>query len=194
MRKVVLWIGMSLDGFTSGVGEQLDWLVPHATRPESEPVFRRLRERSDTVLVGRVNYEGFAGYWPAVKDDPKAAPNDVAISRWLDEVPKIVFSRTLREVKWKNSRLAKGNAADEVAALKRAPGKDIIIQNSTRLAQSLLAADLVDELQLIVAPVLLGAGRSLFSGLPHRLDLGPAELTRFDDGTFVARYEVKHRA
>jgi dihydrofolate reductase len=191
MRKVVLWIGMSLDGLTSGANEQLDWLVPHATRPESEPIFRRLRERSDTVLVGRVNYEGFFGYWPKVKDDPKASRSDVEISRWLDEVPKVVFSRTLREVTWKNARLAKASAAEEVAALKRAPGKDIIVQNSTRLAQSLLAADLIDELQIIVAPVVLGSGRALFSGVPHRIDLGPADLTRFDDGTFFARYEMK---
>ena len=168
MRNVVLWVGMSLDGFTSGVNEQLDWLVPHATRPESEPIFRRLRERCDTVLLGRVNYEGFHGYWPQVKDDPKASRMDVDISRWLDDVPKVVFSRTLREVTWKNARLARGGAAEEVAGLKRGPGKDIIIQNSTRLAQSLLAAGLVDELQLIVAPVVLGVGRSLFSGLPQR--------------------------
>jgi dihydrofolate reductase len=191
MRKVVLWIGMSLDGFTSGTNEQLDWLVPHATRPESEPIFRRLRERSDTVLVGRVNYEGYLAYWPKVKDDPKASRNDIDISRWLDDIPKIVFSRTLREVTWKHARLARGSAAEEVAALKRAPGKDIIIQNSTRLAQSLLAAGLVDELQIIVAPVVLGAGRALFSGLPRRIELGAAELTRFDDGTVFVRYEVK---
>ena len=190
MRKVVLWIGMSLDGYTSGVNEQLDWLVPHATRPEAETVFRPLRERVDTILLGRVNYQGFAGHWPKVKDDPKASPTDVAISRWLDEVPKVVFSHTLREVSWKNARLARGGAVEEVAALKRAPGKDLLIQNSTRLAQSLLAAGLVDEFQLLVAPVVLGDGRALFQGVP-RIDLGPAQLTRFDDGTFIARYDLK---
>jgi len=191
MRKVVLWIGMSLDGFTSGPDEKLDWLVPHATRPLPMTTFRRLRERCDTVLVGRVNYEGFLGYWPKVKDDPGASRGDVEISRWLDSVPKVVFSRTLREVTWHNARLAKGNAAEEVAALKRAPGKDIILQNSTRLAHSLMAAGLVDELQIIVAPVVLGAGRALFTGLPRRIDLGPAELNPSDDGAFVVRYEVK---
>jgi len=193
MRNVVLWIGMSLDGFTSAPNERLDWLGPHATRAEAHQIHRGLRERCDTVLVGRVNYEGFFGYWPKVKDDPKAPPHDVAISRWLDDVPKVVFSRTLREVKWKNARLARGSAADEVAALKREPGKDIIIQNSTRLTQSLLAAGLVDELQIIVAPVVLGNGRALFAGLPHQIDFGPAELTRFDDGAFVVRYQVKRR-
>ena len=191
MRKVVLWIGMSLDGFTSGANEQLDWLVPFAATPEAAAVFRRLRERCDTVLVGRVNYEGFFGYWPKVKDDPKASPSDVEISRWLDDTPKVVFSRTLREVTWKNARLAKGNAVEEVAALKRAPGKDIIVQNSTRLAQSLLAAGLLDELHILVAPAVLGAGRALFSSPPRRIDLGPADVTRLDSGAFVVRYDVK---
>ena len=77
--------------------------------------------------------------------------------------------------------------------LKREPGKEIIIQNSTRLAQSLLAAGLVDELQIMVVPVLLGNGRALFSGLPHPIDLGPPDLTRFDDGTVAVRYRVKPR-
>ncbi len=190
MRNVVLWIGMSFDGFTSGPNERIDWLAPHIT-PPTHAIFRRLRERCDTVLMGRVNYEGYLGYWPKVKDDPKASRDDVAISRWLEDVPKVVFSRTLREVKWKNARLARGSAAEEVAALKREPGKDIIIQNSTRLTQSLLAADLVDELQILVAPVVVGSGRALFSGLPRPIELDAAEGTRLDDGTFAVRYLVK---
>jgi len=192
MRNVVLWVGTSLDGFTSAEGERLDWLVPHATQPEAHEVFRRLRERADTILLGRVNYQGFFHYWPKVKDDPKASADDKAISRWLEDTQKVVFSRTLREVTWKNARLAGRDAAVEVAALKREAGKDIIIQNSTRLANSLLAADLVDELALIVAPVVLGKGRALFAGLPRRVDLERAELKPVKDGTVVVRYRVKH--
>ena len=192
MRNVVLWIGMSLDGFTSAENERLDWLVPHATQPEPQEFFRRLRERADMILLGRVNYQGFLSYWPRVKDDPKASPTDKAISRWLDDTDKVVFSRTLREVTWKNARLARGDAAEEVAALKRAEGKDIIIQNSTRLAQSLLAADLVDELALIVAPVAVGKGRALFAGLPRQIELERSELEPVKDGTIVVRYKVKH--
>jgi dihydrofolate reductase len=192
MRNVVLWVGMSLDGFTSGENEQLDWLVPHATQPEAHEAFQRLRERADTILLGRVNYEGFLGYWPHVKDDPNASPTDKAISRWLDDTEKVVFSRTLRDVTWQNARLARREAAEEVAALKRDAGKDIIIQNSTRLAQSLLAADLVDELALTVAPVAVGKGRALFAGLPRQIDLERAELKPVKDGTIVVRYMVKH--
>ena len=192
MRRVVLWVGMSVDGFTSAENEQLDWLVPHATQPEAHEVFQRLRERADTILLGRVNYEGFLGYWPGVKDDPKASPTDKAISRWLDDTEKVVFSRTLRDVTWKNARLARREAAEEVAALKRGDGKDIIIQNRTRLAQSLLAADLVDELALTVAPVAVGKGRALFAGLPRQVELERVELTPTKDGTIVVRYAVKH--
>lgn len=192
MRNVVLWVGMSLDGFTSAEHERLDWLVPHATQPEAHEVFQRLRERADTILLGRVNYEGFFGYWPRVKNDPQASPNDKAISRWLDDTDKVVFSRTLREVTWKNAQLARRDAAEEVAALKRSEGKDIIIQNSTRLAQSLLAADLVDELALVVAPVAVGKGRALFAGLPRQVELERVELKPVKDGTIVVRYEVKH--
>jgi dihydrofolate reductase len=191
MRNVVLWVGMSFDGFTSGENEQLDWLVPHANQPAAHEIFSRLRERADTILVGRVNYEGYFGYWPSVKDDPKAAPHDKALSRWLDDVQKVVFSRTLKEVTWKNARLARRDAAEEVAALKQEARNDIIIQNSTRLAQTLLAADLVDELQILVAPVAIGKGRALFAGLPRQLDLELVEHTRLGDGTCAVRYRVK---
>jgi dihydrofolate reductase len=192
MRNVVLWVGMSFDGFTSGEDEKLDWLVPHATTSEGHEIFSRLRERADTILVGRVNYEGYASYWPSVKDDPKASPNDKAISRWLDDVPKVVFSRTLREVTWKNARLAQRDAAEEVAALKRETGKDILIQNSTRLTQSLLAADLVDELQILVAPVAISKGRALFGGLSRPIELELTDQSRLKDGTLAVRYLVKH--
>ena len=126
-----------------------------------------------------------------MKDDPKAAPDDVDISRWMDEVPKVVFSRTLREVTWKNARLAQGSAVEEVAALKRAPGKDILIQNSTRLTRSLLEAGLVDELNITVAPVVVGEGRALFAGLKQRIDFHQVDLSRFNNGTTYVRYEVK---
>jgi dihydrofolate reductase len=190
MRKVILWIGMSLDGFTADQADGLDWLVPHAVTPGGQATYAGLRAHADTVLLGRVNYQGFQGYWPPVQNDPKASPEDRELSRWLDAVPKVVFSRTLKEVTWKNARLARGSTQDELTKLRAEPGKDIIIQNSTRLARSLLSEGQVDELVLLVAPVVIGSGRSLFAGLP-RLELRQVDLKRFDDGAFVARYEVK---
>jgi dihydrofolate reductase len=190
MRKVKLWIGMSFDGFTADAEEKLDWLVPHATSPEGYAIFRDLRRSADTVLVGRVNYEGFFGYWPKVAQDPKASPDDVELSRWLDDVPKIVFSGTLRETKWKRSRLARGTPEEEVGALKRAAGGDILIQNSTRLTQSLLARDLVDELHIVVAPVAVSAGRALFANVGKKIDLEVISSKAFASGAMGYHFKV----
>jgi dihydrofolate reductase len=191
MRKVVLWIGMSLDGFTADADEKLDWLVPHVTGPEGQAIYAGLRRSADTVLVGRVNYQGFLAYWPRVGDDPRSSREDVAISRWLDDVPKVVFSRTLREVTWKNARLAKGSPEEELASLRRTPGWDILIQNSTRLAQSLLARGLIDELRIVVAPIVVGSGRALFAGLGSKVGLRLLEAQRFASGAMALHYEVK---
>lgn len=191
MRKIKLWIGMSFDGFTADANEKLDWLVPHATSPEGHAIFTDLRRNVDTVLMGRVNYEGFHAYWPAVASDPKASKNDAAIARFLDDVQKVVFSRTLNEVKWRNARLARGTVDEEVGALRRTPGGDILIQNSTRLTQSLLARDLVDELNIVVAPVAVGSGRALFANVGKQVDLKLLEAKRFESGAMAYRYEVK---
>ena len=78
MRKVKLWIGMSFDGFTADANEKLDWLVPHATSPDGFRIFKELRLETDTILVGRVNYEGFFQYWPKIQQDSKAPAHDVA--------------------------------------------------------------------------------------------------------------------
>lgn len=193
MRKVIFWIGTSLDGYTSGPKEQLDWLVPHASQPEAMTAFKPLRDRCDTILVGRVNYQGFSDYWPKVPNNPQAPTAEVELSKWLDQTQKVVFSRTLKEVKWQNTRLATRSPEEEVAALKRSGGKDLMLQNSTRLAQSLFAADLIDELAVTVAPVAVGAGRSLFAGIPRHVELGVPKLTPFESGAFLAHYTVRHR-
>jgi dihydrofolate reductase len=191
MRKVKLWIGMSFDGFTADANEKLDWLVPHATSFEGYRIFSELRRNTNTILVGRVNYEGFYQYWPKIQQNPKASASEVEISRWLDDVPKVVFSTTLRELKWKNSRLARGTAEEEVGALKRASGGDILIQNSTRLAQSLLARDLVDEIHVVVAPVAVSEGRPLFANVGKKVDLEIVSSKRFDSGAIAYHLEVK---
>jgi dihydrofolate reductase len=191
MRKVKLWIGMSFDGFTSDANEKLDWLAPLAPSPDGFRIFKELRRETDTILVGRVNYEGFFQYWPKIQQDPKAPAHEVEISRWLDEVPKVVFSTTLREVKWKNSRLAHGSAEEEVSALKRAPGGDILIQNSTRLTQCLLARDLVDEIHVVVAPVAVGQGRALFANVGKKVELEIVSTKRFESGAIAYHLNVK---
>lgn len=191
MRKVKLWIGMSFDGFTADADEKVEWLAPHATSPEGFRIFKELRRTCDTILVGRVNYEAFSQYWPKVSRDPGASADEADISRWLDDVEKVVFSRTLRETTWENARLARGTPEEEIGALKRARGGDIIIQNSTRLTQTLLARDLVDELHILVAPVAIGAGRALFANVGKKIDLELASSKVLASGATAYHFNIK---
>src|SRR5256886_13449202 len=110
---------------------------------------------SDALLLGRVTYEGFAKAWPSRKDD-------VGFADRMNSMPKYVVSTTLNKVDWNNSRLIKGNIAEEVKELKQQPGNDILVYGSGKLVNRPLHDDFVDELRLMVHPVVLGSGKRLF--------------------------------
>jgi dihydrofolate reductase len=118
--------------------------------------------------MGRTNYEGFHGYWPPVARDPESSPRGRDLAVWLDEVEKVVFSRTLTEAEWSNARIADREPPDEVAALKAVEGRDILVLNSASIIRALLGADLVDEMRLNLVPLVLGGGLRIFpDGLPR---------------------------
>lgn len=185
MRKVILHINMSVDGFTAGPTGELDWVV---IDPESwGDIVTKLHD-TDTVLLGRLNYEGFYGYWPHVATYPHSTPIDIEYSRWLDATPKVVFSRTLEKTDWKNSRLAQKDTATEIAQLKQQSGKDIVIMNSTTLAQSLMQLDLIDEFWLTVHPAVVGNGKQLFDGTKEKLPLKLLESKSYPTGPIYLHY------
>lgn len=158
-RTLIGNVVISLDGFTAGPDPyDMSWLGAHAVDERGRAHFAGTYHGATTALLGRRNYEGFTGYWPALADDPTAHPRDRAYARWQLDVEKVVFSRTLSEVQGPNTRLAKRELADEVAELKAAEGGDIIVLSSASIIHGLLEADLVDELHLLLAPVVLGSG------------------------------------
>jgi dihydrofolate reductase len=169
MSKLVLMMDVSLDGMVArsdafGAG---GWGVP----PEDPALkARKLGWLRDVGmhLMGRVTYQEMAGYWP-VSDDEYAAP--------MNEIPKVVFSKTLTKADWPQSTIAGGDLAEEVNALKREPGKDLIAWGGAAFVQSLSRLRLVDEYRLVVQPVALGDGLPLFAGLtaPFVLDLIEAQ-------------------
>jgi dihydrofolate reductase len=182
-RTVIASVTVSLDGYSAGPGGDLSGLVDHAAREQTSAWFEGVYRAADTALMGRVNYEGFHGYWPAVARDPQASPRSRDLARWLDEVEKVVFSRTLSAADWQNARIAERGLEDEVRALAAQPGRDIIVLNSASVIRTLLAADLVDELRLILVPLVLGSGLRLFAeGLP-RSGWSLASLTTLPGGT-----------
>ena len=168
-RKVTANIMLSLDGRVSGVGGDFDmgWIVPHAITEAARDHMIRVTAPATTILLGRKNYEGFGGFWPAVADDENAAPQDRAVSQWMTETEKVVFSSTLTEAPWQNSRIVDADPADVVKQLRAEGGGDVIVLASVSVIKALLAADEVDQLSITLAPEVVGAGARLFDdGLP----------------------------
>src|SRR5262249_25590695 len=121
----------------------------------------------DMLLFGRVTYEGMASYWPT----SFAKENDPVIADKMNTIPKLAFSKTLDKVEWNNARLVKENIAEEIPKLKQQQGRDLEIFGSSDLAVSLLQMGLIDELRIMVNPVVLGSGKSLFNGIHEKLNL-----------------------
>ena len=167
-RTVIASVTISLDGCSAGPGDDMTGMTEHAGAPETMSWFTGVYRNVSTALMGRTNYEGFHGYWPPVARDPEASPRGRDLAVWLDEVEKVVFSRTLTEAEWRNARIAEREPAEEVRALKAAGGRDILIVNSASIIHALLAADLVDELRLMMVPLVWGGGLRVFpDGIPR---------------------------
>jgi dihydrofolate reductase len=168
-RTVVANISLSLDGRTSGAGVEYDmgWIVPHAITNAARNHMIDVTTPATTVLLGRKNYQGFGGYWPAVANDESADPRDRAFSKWLNGVEKIVFSTTLKDATWENSRLVDAGPAQVIQELQQQSGGDIIVLASGSVIKSLLKADALDRLSITLCPELVGGGARLFEdGLP----------------------------
>jgi dihydrofolate reductase len=179
MRKVVAVELVSLDGVVESPEE---WAPPYSNH-EMEEANAAGMAHSDALLLGRVTYEALAAFWP---NQPGGTP----MVDYINSVPKHVLSTSLEEpLEWQNSTLIKGNGGEEIAELKRQPGKDITILGSATLVRSLLRDGLLDELRLMVHPIVLGRGKRLFDegGGQKALDL--MDSRTFDMGVVYLTYQ-----
>ena len=184
MRKLIVSNLISLDGFMAGPAGEIDWFTGLADK-EFEEYGVRLIESIDTILFGRVTFQLMAGYWPTAS----AAEDDPRIIAAMNDLPKVVFSRTLGKVEWKNSRLVNGDPAGEVAKLKAQPGKHLVIYGSGGLVSELSQQGLIDDYRIFVAPLALGSGLPMFRGLSRRIGLRLVETKSFRTGMVLLRYE-----
>jgi dihydrofolate reductase len=184
MRKIVVPMSLSLDGFMEGPHREIDW---HLVDDELHRFFNdRLREMGG-FLEGRVTYELMAEYWPTADEDP-AAPEPVReFARIWHEMPKIVFSRTLDGVA-ADATLVREVVPAEIQALKARPGGDLALGGAD-LAAAFAAHDLIDEYLIYVNPVLLGSGKRLFPQAADRTALRLLESRTFGNGVVLLRYE-----
>ena len=175
MRPVVLQIGITVDGFVHGAQGYEDWRLP----PEEDEVVAwkeaSLRE-AGTHIMGRVTYEDMATVWPT----GTGVYADV-----MNEIPKVVFSKTLTRADWADSRIANGDLADDIARLKREPGGVIVAHGGAMFIGSLIRENLIDEFRLVIHPVVIGHGTSLFAALGKPLRLDVAEVRTSPSGTMI---------
>ena len=191
MRKVISLIHLSLDGFTAGPNDELDWI---SYDDELEQYAHSMHAIADAVIWGRRTYEGMASYWLTVPGNPDSTPAELEHARFLENATKIVVSRTLDRVDWndaQNTVLIKDNIAEEINKIKQQPGKDIWFLGSTMLAQTFMQLDLIDEYRININPTVLGRGKPLFAGVTRNFPLTLLEAKTFTSGVVALRYEPK---
>ena len=179
MRRIVAGLFISLDN----VYESPDkWHFPYFNDEMGEAVDKQMAA-SDAMLLGRVTYQEFASYWP------NQSSADVDIADHMNNTPKFVVSSTLDSVEWQNSTLIKGDVAAELTKLKQQPGKDISIVGSGTLVRTLLRDGLLDELQLLVHPIVVGRGKRLFTDESGHKPLQLVDAKTFSTGVLALTYQ-----
>jgi dihydrofolate reductase len=176
MRKVIVSILVSLDGSFEGPNKELDW---HVWDDIMEKYMGGFLNTVDVILLGRVAYQLLANYWPSSKEN---------LAPMLNNLPKIVFSRTLEKVEWNNSRLIRENIKEEILKLKQQPGKDLVLFGGANIA-TLNELRLIDEYRIIVNPVVLTNGKPLFKDVKDKFSLKPSGARSFSCGNVILNYQ-----
>lgn len=190
VRKIIAALQMSLDGFIEGPNGELDWIDTW------EDPFDLLPQL-DTCVLGRGMYPGYEQYWSAILADPNAvlpftgrkpSPGEVEYARFAARTTHFVLSRTLQNVSWPNTRIIRD--AEELRALKTKPGKDMHAVGGATLVASLINLHLVDELRLVVQPIVLGRGKPLFKDVDRRLALKLLQTQTLNAGIVRLTYQI----
>lgn len=184
MRKIILMMGMSVDGFIEGPNREIDW---HCG---SDEYFRHVDELLGTMsafIHGRVVYELMAAYWPTADADPSCTRRVAEFARLWRELPKFVFSKTLERAEW-NSTVFREVVPEQIRELQAQPGGDMVVGGAD-IGASFMKHDLIDEYRIYVHPILIGQGRPLFRPSTQKFPLRLAETRTFENGVVLLRYE-----
>jgi len=184
MRKIIQFNMMTLDGFFEGPNQDINW---HNVDDEFNEFAIEQLESAGALIFGRVTYELMAGYWST----PEAIASDPVVAGWMNKLHKFVFSKTLPMVDWQNTTLIKGDAAQELNILKQQPGKDFFIFGSADLSETLFRYSLIDEIRVMVNPLILGSGTVLFKPRRQEIPLTLLKVKSFQNGNVLLYYQVQ---
>ncbi len=186
MRKLIVFNLVSVDGYFAGEDGDINW---HQVDDEFNKFAVEQTKTFGAIIFGRTTYELFESYWPGAVADPATAPDDLEIAKTIDEVEKIVFSKTLKEVAWKNSKLLHEVDPEEIKKLKEQEGKDMVIFGSGTIVQALTNLGLVDEYRLMINPIILGKGKPMFKDVKEMHKLKLLNTRTFGNGNVLLYYE-----
>lgn len=181
MRKIVVFNLVSIDGYFAGQDGDISW---HNVDEEFNEYAIEKVTAGNTLLFGRVTYELMASFWPT----PQAIKNDPIVAERMNNLPKIVFSRTLNKAEWNNTRLVKADMLSEIRKMKQEPGRDMAILGSGSIVSQLASHGLIDEFQIMVNPVVLGKGKTMFQGIQDKLTLKLKKSRTFGNGNVLLYY------
>jgi dihydrofolate reductase len=192
MRKIIVSMNVTLDGFMSGPGTALDWHLENWDDEMAACIAEQL-SAADTILFGRVTYSAMETYWASVALNWSTAREDIAFAAMLNEYSKIVFSKKLCATTWNNTKIVKGILKNEIADLRKQNGKHLMVYGSGQLATALINFNLVDEFSIWVHPVVIGKGKSFFSELHQRLNLKLSHSKVFNTGVILLYYKATNK-
>jgi dihydrofolate reductase len=182
MRRLVVFDTVSLDGYFVDASGDMSWA--HKDDPEWNGFVADNASTGGTLVFGRVTYELMASFWPT----PQAMTMAPLVAKRMNHLPKIVFSRTLDSAAWSNTKIVKDGLVAEIRKMKREPGKDLVVLGSGSIVSQLAQEGLVDEFQIVVNPIVLGKGRTLFEGVSKKLSLKRTKSRAFDNGNVYSCY------
>ena len=195
MRKIIAALQVSVDGFIEGPNGELDWAMEEDEETWKD-IFEML-ESVDTCILGRVMYPDYEQYWLAILANPTgilplsgktATKNEIAYARWADKIPHVVLSKTLDKVAWKTTRIVRD--LEEIRKMKQQPGKDMYVIGGATLVSSLMNLGLIDQLRLMVNPLILGGGKALFKDVKERHALKLVRAKPLKSGKVGLTYSV----
>jgi len=183
MRKLAVFNMMTLDGYIADKNGDMSWA--HKQDAEWNAFAQGNASGGGELLFGRITYELMTSYWPT----PQAMKNNPLVAERMNNLPKVVFSRTLEKASWNNTRLVKGDVAAEVRKMKKEPGPGMVILGSGTIISQLAPEGLIDEYQIVVNPVVLGKGKTMFDGIKEKLTLKLTKTRTFGNGNVLLCYE-----
>lgn len=186
MRRIILSIPITLDGYIEGPQRELDWVIAD---DDLHNFFTQQLKNADLLIFGRVAYELLADYWPTAASDPKITRGMLDFANTINPMPKIVYSRTLEKAGW-NTRILRSFVPEEVMELKAQPGRNIALSGGASIAQTFLQHGLVDEIQLMIQPAVIGGGTALFGGIQDSMRMEFQWKKEFNSGAVALCYHL----